>query len=260
MTLLQRRYFIPLIALLLILPLAGIAQKRSVKILGLSVEGNKTVDASMIRLSSGLNIGSEVTGDGVQEAIRQLWRLSLFSDVQILVDRELADGAYLTIHVEEHPRLEKVEIEGNKKLKKDDIESILNFYPGQVVSPTLISRAKSKIYDKYKEKGYLLAKIKANQYVSRSDSARVLVRFVFEEGNKVQIEQVNFHGNTRFADKKLRKQMKGTKEDRWCAGAIRQEKYARTRANSSISIQITAIATPKSAHPLLQPRPERHVV
>lgn len=227
MTLLQRRNIFPLLVLLLILPLAGIAQKRSVKILGLSVEGNKTVDASMIRLSSGLNIGSEVTGDAVQEAIRQLWRLSLFSDVQILVDRELADGAYLTIHVEEHPRLEKVEIEGNKKLKKDDIESILNFYPGQVVSPTLISRAKSKIYDKYKEKGYLLAKIKANQYVSRSDSARVLVRFVFEEGNKVQIEQINFHGNTRFADKKLRKQMKGTKEDRWWRGAdFDKEKYA----------------------------------
>ncbi|HOC88454.1 MAG TPA: hypothetical protein PKI90_02815, partial [bacterium] len=85
MTLLQRRNIFPLLVLLLILPLAGIAQKRSVKILGLSVEGNKTVDASMIRLSSGLNIGSEVTGDAVQEAIRQLWRLSLFSDVQILV-------------------------------------------------------------------------------------------------------------------------------------------------------------------------------
>jgi outer membrane protein insertion porin family len=227
MILLHQRKLIAILFLLLILPLTALAQKRSVKILGLSVEGNKTVDASMIRLSSGLNVGSEVTGDGIQEAIKQLWRLSLFSDIQILVDRELADGAYLVIHVVEYPRLEKVEIEGNKKLKKDDVETILNLYPGQVVSPTLISRAKSKLYDKYKEKGYLLAKIKANQYISRDDSNRVLVRFVFEEGNKVQIEKINFHGNDHFSDGKLRKQMKKTKEDRWWRGAdFDREKYA----------------------------------
>ncbi len=232
MTLLLQRKFIPILFLVLLLPLAGFAQKRSVKILGVSVEGNATVDASMIRLSSGLNAGSEVTGDGIQEAIRQLWRLSLFSDVQILVDRELATGAYLTIHVKEHPRLEKVEIEGNKKLKKDDVDNILNFYPGQVVSPTLISRAKTKLYDKYKEKGYLLAKIKANQYVSREDSNRVLVRFVFEEGQKVQIEKINIHGNAIFSDGKLRKQMKKTKEDRWWRGAdFDREKYLEDQNN-----------------------------
>lgn len=213
----RNRYLILL--LLLLLPMAVMAQKRAVKVLGLSVEGNKTVDASMIRLSSGLNAGAEVTGDGIQEAIKQLWRLSLFSDVRIVVDRELADGAYLTIHVVEHPRLEKVEIEGNKKLKKDEVDEILNFYPGQVVSPTLIARARSKLYDKYKEKGYLLAKIKANQYVSRDDSNRVIVRFLFDEGNKVQVEKIRFHGNTIFSNSKLRKQMKGTKEDRWWRGA-----------------------------------------
>ncbi len=215
-----------IILMLLLLSATGQAQKRSIKILGVSVEGNKTVDASMIRLSSGLNPGMEVTGDGIQEAIKQLWRLSLFSDVKILVDRELADGVYIAIHVEEYPRLEKVEIEGNKKLKKDEIDNILNFYPGQVVSPTMLARAKSKLFDKYKEKGHLLAKIRANQYVSRDDSNRVLVRFVFEEGKKVQIEKIRFHGNTIFSEGKLRKQFKKTKEDRWWRGAdFDKDKY-----------------------------------
>ena len=215
----KRSNYLLLIVMLLLLNGLSQAQKRSIKILGVSVEGNKTVDASMVRLSSGLNPGMEVTGDGIQEAIRQLWRLSLFSDIQILVDRELADGVYLAIHVKEHPRLEKVEIEGNKKLKKDDIDKTLNFYPGQVVSPTMLMRAKSKLHDQYREKGHLLARVRANQYVSRDDSNRVLVRFVFEEGKKVQIEQIRFHGNSVFSDGKLRKQFKKTKEDRWWRGA-----------------------------------------
>lgn len=197
----------------------GLAQKRSIKVLGVSVEGNSTTDANMIRLSSGITPGTEITGDGIQHAIRQLWRLDLFSDIQIVVDRELAEGVYLTIKVKEYPRLEKVELEGNKKLKKHDIDDILNFYSGQVVSQTLLARAKSKLLDKYKEKGYLLAKIETKLSPGILDTNRTIVRFIFKEGKKVQIKRIRFYGNNSFKDKKLKKQFKKTKEDRWWRGA-----------------------------------------
>ena len=195
------------------------AQKRSVRILGVSVEGNKTTDANMIRLSSGITPGTTITGDAIQDAIRQLWRLDLFSDIQILVDRELSEGVYLTIKVKEYPRLEKVELEGNKKLKKNDIDDILNFYSGQVISPSLLTRSKNKLLEKYKEKGYLLATINVETLPGKVDSSRVIVRFTFNEGKKVQIKKINFFGNYAFDDGKLKKQFKKTKEDRWWRGA-----------------------------------------
>ncbi|HDI51271.1 MAG TPA: hypothetical protein ENF45_01450, partial [Bacteroidetes bacterium] len=49
------------------------AQRKSVKILGLTIEGNKTTDAKIIKLTSGLAEGQEVTGDMIQEAIKRLW-------------------------------------------------------------------------------------------------------------------------------------------------------------------------------------------
>ncbi len=197
----------------------GLAQPRSIKVLGVTVEGNTTTDANMIRLSSGITPGTEITGDGIQHAIRQLWRLDLFSDIQIVIDRELAEGVYLTIKVKEYPRLEKVEIEGNKKLKKDDIDNILNFYSGQVVSQTLLARAKSKLLEKYKEKGYLLAKIETKLTPGILDTNRTIVSFIFKEGKKVQIKKIRFYGNNSFKDGKLKKQFKKTKEDRWWRGA-----------------------------------------
>ncbi len=208
--------FMLLAALMLSQPMQ--AQKRSVKILGVSIEGNRTTDANMIRLSSGINAGMEITGDGIQEAIKQLWRLDLFSDIRIEVERELADGVFIVIHVREYPRMEKFEYHGNKKLKKEDIETAANFYPGQVVNPGMLARAKSKMLDKYKEKGHLLAKIKASQEFTREDSSRVNVRFDFDEGRKVQIERITFHGNEMYTDKKLRKQLKKTKENTWLRG------------------------------------------
>lgn len=203
---------------MLLLTVAVTAQKRSVKILGISIEGNTTTDANMIRLSSGIAPGTEITGDGIQEAIRQLWRLDLFSDIQVTVDRELPEGVFILVRVREYPRLEKFEFQGNKKLKKDDIESVTNFYPGQVVNPGMLARAKSKLLDKYKEKGHLLAKIKTVQDYANADSSRVNVRFVFDEGRKVQIERIDLHGNEHFTDKKLRKQLKKTKVNTWLRG------------------------------------------
>ena len=207
------------VLLLLVVTSLLFAQRRAVKILDVSVEGAKTIDPGMVRLNSGLTPGSEITGESVQDAIKQLWRLNLFSDIQVLVDQELEKGVYLTIKVEEYPRLEKVELSGNKKIKTDDIEDELNFYTGQVVSPTMLARARTKIYDKYKEKGYLLAKINSTQYPSLTDSNRVIVRFYFDEGKKVQVERINFFGNNAFSDKKLKKAFKKIKEDRWWRGA-----------------------------------------
>jgi outer membrane protein insertion porin family len=95
------------------------------RVLGISIEGNQTTDAGLIRAYSGLSVGKEISGDDVQTAIRQLWLLDLFSDVQILEDREVAEGIYLIVRVEEYPRLEKVEITGNRKLKKEDLEEAI---------------------------------------------------------------------------------------------------------------------------------------
>ena len=208
MTLMRLSVFILILVLAILSVQPTAAQYSSVKILGISVEGNENTDADMIRMSSGLTPGTTITGEKVQNAIRQLWRLNLFSDVKVLVDRELADGIYITIKVEEYPRLGRYEIEGNKKLKEDDIKEILNFYRGQIVSPAMLARAKQNLLDKYKEKGFLLAQIDISKSTSSADSNRVVVKFMFNEGEKVQVEIIRFFGNNAFDDGKLKKQFK----------------------------------------------------
>ena len=205
--------------ILLVFASLAISQKRTVKVLGLSVEGNSSADANMVRISAGISPGTEATGDDIQEAIKQLWSLGLFEDIKIVLDREVTEGVYLTIQVKEYPHLEKVELEGNKKLKKDDIDEVLNFYPGQVISPGTLARARKKLKDKYKEKGYLLAEINTETFDSKEKEGRAIVRITIDEGKKVQIKRITFYGNEAFKESKLCKQMKETKEDRWWRGA-----------------------------------------
>ena len=116
---------------------------------------------------------------------------SLFSDIEILLDKEVAGGVYLTIRVKEYPRLEKIELIGNKKLKKDDIDKELDFYRGQVLSDFQINKAVRSLKKMYREKGYLLAQITPETYNSEKEG-RVILRLKIKEGGKVQIKKINF--------------------------------------------------------------------
>ncbi|NOZ60626.1 MAG: outer membrane protein assembly factor BamA [Calditrichaeota bacterium] len=205
-------------------PHSVFAQRQTTKLLGVTVEGNKTADATIVQINSGLTPGKEITSDNIQSAIKNLWSLHLFSNIEIIVDKEVPGGVYLTIRVEEYPRLDKIELVGNKKLKKDDIDKELDFYRGQVLSNFQINKAVRQLKKLYREKGYLLATIKPETRDSKD--GKVILRLNIKEGEKVQIKKINFFGNKYFSDGKLRKQMKDTKEDRWWRGAdFKKDKY-----------------------------------
>lgn len=228
----QHRLFLRLALALVVASSASFvhAQRQSsYKILGISVEGNKTADGNFVKLSSGLAVGENITGDDVQTAVRQLYGLDMFEDVEILMDRKVGDGIYVTIKVSEFPRLNKIELDGNKKIKKKDLEKELNFFKGQVISPREVARTRRKLTKLYEDKGYLLAEIQP-QITPATEEGQVNLTVNIQEGNKVQIKTITFHGNNTFSNKKLRKQMKGTKQNGLLGGGdFDEEKFREDR-------------------------------
>ena len=201
------------------------------KILGISVSGNRVSDVSVVKLSSGLKEGQDVTWEDIQRAVRQLWVLGIFSDIRILLDRKIREGIFITIKVEEYPRLDKMVVDGNKKFKTEDIEKEVGFFRGQVLNTNQISKAKRRLINMYAEKGYTLSKVETKLYESEKEG-RAVLNITIDEGEKVQIKQIRFFGNNAFEDGKLRKQMKKTKEDRWWRGAdFDREKYEEDKEN-----------------------------
>ncbi len=204
-----------------------VGARKTVKLAAVRVEGNTSADANFIKLNSGLTENALVSGEGIQKAIKQLWALNMFSDIQVIMEKEVAGSVFLVLKVEEYPRLEKIELEGNKKIKKKDIEKELSFYKGQVVGPQESKKAAKKIKKLYAEKGYLLAEVEP-KLREGAENKRVILRFKINEGNKVQIEGINFQGNTAFTDKKLRKAFKETQENGFWffgGGDFDREKY-----------------------------------
>lgn len=126
-------------------------QKANYKILGINVTGNKSADASTIIANSGLKVGDEIDipGDQTNNAVRRLWNLGIFEDVQILIDKKIDNGIFLQLVVKEYPRLEKFVLEGNDELSQSEIDKILTIVRGQTLKPQEVTRIKNKFLDKY---------------------------------------------------------------------------------------------------------------
>lgn len=214
-----RSHRIYLVALCLLLgAFAANAQQRAevFKILGISVEGQRSSDPSAIIANTGLKVGDEIPlpGEQTRTAIERLYGLRLFDDVQILVENRTPEGVYLLIRVRENPRLDKIEIVGNDELNEDEVGKRINLVKGQIVTLQDLSLIVRLLRLKYAEDGYLNAEIKP---VLAKDSSgnRVTLRVNITEGPKVKVDRIRFHGNTRFDDDDLKGPMKETSERAW---------------------------------------------
>jgi len=187
------------------------------KILGISVEGNTLSDPAAIIANSGLKIGDEilVPGDQTAQAIRKLWSIKLFEDVQIRIDRKLGNGVFLLIVVKELPRFERMVFEGRDEISEDDIMKKVGLVRGQVFPPQESVRIKKEITKLYEKEGFLLADVKVTSELVDSSRNRVLVKVSINEGKEVQVDRIMFDGNKAFDEGDLRGAMDNTSEKHW---------------------------------------------
>ncbi|MDP3148012.1 MAG: outer membrane protein assembly factor BamA [Ignavibacteria bacterium] len=258
MRILSRNYFLNVIFLLLLFlfSLAAQTAPKTYKILGVSVEGNTSADARTIVANSGLKIGDEIQipGDQTIGAIKQLWSLNIFSNVEILIEKELADGAFLLIKVEEFPRIEKAVVEGNDEISTSKIEEKINFIRGQILKTYEVQKVKLKIMKLYEEDGYFNAQItpkffqffqadtsddkiithwrnkkdlseEYNLEFDKDDKTytnlidkikdRVLLKYDIIENDVTKVRKITFKGNNELSESDLKGAFKETEESKW---------------------------------------------
>ena len=187
------------------------------KILGISVEGQRSGEPSAIIANTGLKIGGEITipSEQTKLAIQRLHNLRIFDDVQIFIENRVQDGVYLLIKVKENPRLERIEVSGNDELDQDDILKKITLVKGQIVTPQDISAAVRALKNQYDTDGYLNAHITTTLVTVNDTTGRVALKVVIDEGPKVKVDYIHFHGNKQFDDGDLKSEMKETSERKW---------------------------------------------
>jgi outer membrane protein insertion porin family len=151
---------------------------------------------SYIKLRPG-EVYSPERGD---EALKDLFATELFADVGIGFN----DGV-VTVEVRENPVINRIVLEGNKRIKNDKITPEIRLAPRQIFTRSKARADVARIIELYRRQGRFAATV--DPKIVQLEQNRVDVVFEIQEGPKSQVRQINIIGNEKFSDGELRSEM-----------------------------------------------------
>ncbi len=167
----------------------------------LRVEGSQRIEPETVLSYTKLRIGQAFNNETLDQAIKDLLASELFADVSI-------DGVQtgdIILKVRENPIINRVLLEGNKRLKSDKIQKEIKLAPRQIFTRTAVRLDVGRIIELYRRQGRFAASV-APKMVAL-DQNRVDIIFEVSEGAKSKVRQINIIGNEVFSDGKVRAQM-----------------------------------------------------
>ncbi|MEM7440346.1 MAG: outer membrane protein assembly factor BamA [Pseudomonadota bacterium] len=163
----------------------------------INVEGNKRIASDTIASIANLPQGRATSGQ-VNRAVQNLYESGLFETVDVT-----SRGGRLTIKVREWPTINRIAIEGNRRLKDEDLLPLIGSIPRRAYSPNQAESDAAVLSEAYAAQGRLAARI-TPKIIRRSDN-RVDLVFEVREGRIVEVNRLNFTGNRVYSDRRLRR-------------------------------------------------------
>jgi len=182
-----------------------------------TVSGVEFIQKEVLVSLSGFKVGELITvpGDQITKVIKKFWDQGLFSDVKITATKIEGKKIWLNIYLKERPRMASIRIDGISKSENQDLMEKLNLRIGSQVTDDVLNNMKRIIKGHFVEKGFLNVSTEVEQ---TRDSVRinmVNVHVTISKNERVKIDDIVFHGNQIFSDKRLRRVMKNTKKKNW---------------------------------------------
>ncbi|MBV9840360.1 MAG: outer membrane protein assembly factor BamA [Sphingomonadaceae bacterium] len=171
----------------------------------INVVGAQRLEPDTVRSYIKLKPGDPYNREALDQVLKDLYASELFADVQI---KDEGNGA-ITVTVRENPVVNRIVLEGNKRIKADKINPEIKLAPRQIFTRSKVRADVDRILELYRRQGRYAATVEPTMV--QLDQNRVDVVFEIHEGDKSKIRRINIIGNHVFSDKTLRAQM-ATKE------------------------------------------------
>lgn len=182
---------------------------------GITVSGTRFLDNDLLITVSGLSVGDKIklpVDEKVSNAIRNLWKQELFSDITISATKVIGDKIFLNIDIEERPRLSKYNFKGIKKSEAQELKDKVNLVKGKVVTEATKKEAIVRVRKYFSEKGFNDVAVGVRERVDTVTTNSVILTFNINKGVRTRINQINIAGNTIATDTRLKRTLKSTKE------------------------------------------------
>ncbi|HEX5034545.1 MAG TPA: POTRA domain-containing protein [bacterium] len=175
------------------------------RIADIAVQGNRTIESQLILSQIHSQKGGAYSRELVSEDVARVYKLGFFEDVE--VDKSsAAGGVKLTFLVIEKEPIEKIVIEGNKKVGENKIREAITVKVNAPPDNKKIAQSIEAIKEIYSKEGY------GGTVIQTETRGKDLV-FKIKETKGEVVKGINFEGNTVFSDGKLRGMIRTKKKN-----------------------------------------------
>ncbi|MDY0318622.1 MAG: outer membrane protein assembly factor BamA [Candidatus Cloacimonadaceae bacterium] len=216
------RFFKHNLLIIAILALFGSLWGVGETIYEIRVEGTRNIAPELVTSAMSLRVGDALDPEDVSRSIRNLYRMGVFSDIQIHSEPYRA-GINLIVQVVENPAVSSISFQGFKVVKKEKVEELVNLRVGSYWSGNLKAQLLQKLKAEYVTKGFGNAKIEIQEQELPEHKVALTIRVT--EGSRVVLKQITFIGNDSYEDKELIRRMKTKPQGFLRSGRFEQEKF-----------------------------------
>jgi len=203
-----------------VMPL-GAAYAQTYNFNSIVIEGNQRVEDATILSFAGIGRGETIQAARLNDAFQGLQGSGLFEEVDLV-----PQGGTLLIRVVERPTINRISIEGNRRIADEELSVLIQSAPRRVFSPTVAEQDAAAIVNAYEVGGRFSATV-TPKIIRRSEN-RVDLIFEVTEGRVTEIERLSFVGNRAFSDRRLRRVLE-TKQANFLRQFIRRDTFIADR-------------------------------
>jgi outer membrane protein insertion porin family len=173
------------------------AQAQTYRFATVVIEGNRQIDPEAIAGFARVPSTRAISAAELNAAYQRVIATGFFRTVEFV-----PQGNRLVIRVAEYPLLGAVAIEGNRRVRDEQLREVIRSRPGAVYSPNLAEADANAMAEVYAGGGRLAARVTPR--IIERPSGRVDLVFEVVEGRVVEIQRLSFVGNRSFSDRRLR--------------------------------------------------------
>ena len=176
-----------------------------------------------------VNIGDELDGRRLAEALRALYGTGFFRDVELR-----RDGGTLIVAVAERPTIESFTIEGNKDIKTEDLERVLRnvgLSAGKTFDQSVLDELHRSLTEQYFSRGKYSVRVDTRSEEVPGNKVKVSIDIA--EGKRARIRQINITGNRAFTDEELLEPFELSTPN-WLSWYKQDDRYAREALSGDI--------------------------
>ena len=167
------------------------------------VKNNRLVSQESILVRLPFKPGKAFKPNQSSQAIKNIFSLGYFRNVQLYVDVIDDEQVDLCIVVTEKPRVTDVIIKGMKHLSEKDLKKETGLDKIQTMNEEELKNFAAKIKRYYGKKNYHFAHVETRLEVV--DEQHVIAHFDVKEGQKTYVHRIAFKGNKSVTSKKLKR-------------------------------------------------------